>query len=112
MTPRVIAHLEDMRSRRIPRGVAAPLLWRGLWAIGVPIAPPLFWAPVKLAGFLSLVFMSTSLPPLYALLAPLEVGWHWAVIGFYAASFGPIWAGILNTFQRKLRLPKWRDYRR
>lgn len=104
--------VSDLEKRGVKRNTIAPPLYRLLWKLGVPIAPPVFnpfvinflvWGGY-FAAFMGVTMGSyehwrgedTSHVPVTALLSGMLFGLWMATVYFAEA--------------RKLSLPKWKDF--
>jgi hypothetical protein len=108
---KVERHVADMRSRGLWRSTAAPPLYRVLWAIGVPVRPPLMQTFWTLAAFMGIYF-GVAWGVFMRLLFWQQMPWqYWAsVSGLAGLLFGLSMATYYRVRARSLGLPSWEDY--
>lgn len=107
---RVDAHLAHVKTHRIARGAAAPLLWRLVWKLGWQLPPPLF------LGFGTHVLIYGGFFGSIWGLVMYVVAWKaqgmslLMAAGFAALAgllFGLVMATVMRRHKRRLSLPPW-----
>jgi uncharacterized protein DUF6404 len=102
--------VEELRTRRVRKATAAPLLYRLLWRLGVAIPPPLFQSflgAAVLHGLLIGVPIGAFLACWDRRLAPVGATYYGTIAG---AIYGLLMATYLRWQARRLGLPRWADF--
>lgn len=102
--------VEELQTRGVRNTVAAPLLYRALWRIGIALPPPLFQSFLGLLilhGVLFGLLMGAILACADRRLAPDGAILLGTVSG---AIFGLVMATHFRVEARRLGLPPWGDF--
>ena len=106
---KVEAHVAEMREAGIAGPVAAPPLFRLLWATGLAVPPPLF------LGFMPIMLIAAAPFLLVWVVVEGLMGWMGLVAGLLAGViasllFGALIAAYYRHRLKRLSLPSWENY--
>jgi hypothetical protein len=112
MTPfeKIDLAVKELRERRVRNSMAAPLLYRFLWRLGIAIPPPLlqsFLGAAVIHGLLIGVPIGAFLACWDRRLAPVGATYYGAIAG---AVYGLLMATYFRWQARRLGLPSWGDF--
>lgn len=106
----------DMERKGVRSLAAAPLLFRGLWALGLKTAPPLYWDGMSVFFFYGIIFAvlgggGTLLADTYIRHSVLPLGFYsaCAAAGFLIGG-GIVSAAVQQAQKRAAPLPPWSRY--
>jgi len=112
MSPRerIWLAVEELRARRVARRTAAPILYRFLWLLNIPIPPPLFQSfagAMVLNGFVFGAILGAILASFDRRMAPDGAIIYGTIAG---AIYGFFMAVNYRFTARRLGLPLWGEY--
>ena len=108
---RLHAALNLLNEKGVKKYISSPLLYRGLWKLGIKIPPPLFstfwnnflvdaiFMSVFWGIWMTIIVWDSGVGPIAKILSIIFVG---IFIGYYKAS-------LTKKLQREHHLPTWED---
>lgn len=106
--------VDDLRRRGVSPGEAAPLVFRQLWRLGVPLPPPHFLSTRQAIAFSCTAFLLLGMPlaTAFAWLDGTTRSWAGAVSSALVsgAVFGLFMAERYGAQSQALGMPSWAAY--